>query len=243
MLCVFAHPDDECLGPGGALAHYAMNGVEVHVLTFTCGEAGSIGVSKDMPNDELCRRRRIELKAACDALGVVSHRVLGAPDKGVTQVEPERAVGEILADIERLRPQVVLTFHHGGVSGHPDHIAVARFLDEAFDRSGDEGPLLYYQWGIPRELVPLYDRPNLVPMEAEEVAAVVEISHAAMDRKVAAIECHKTQIEFFHSLQEACDYRSVAAREFFSLQRSRLPEPDSVRSDLLAGVPGWGEAA
>jgi LmbE family N-acetylglucosaminyl deacetylase len=243
MLCVFAHPDDECLGPGGAIAHYAMRGVDVRVLTFTCGEAGSIGVSKEMPNDELCRQRRAELGLACDALGVASHRLVGVPDKGVSRVEPERGAGEVLADIERLRPQVVLTFHHGGVSGHPDHIAVAGFVDEAVDRSGVDGPLLYYQWGIPRELAHLYDRPNLVPMEAEEVAAVIDVPDDAMDRKIASIECHKTQIEFFHSLQGMFDYRSVASREFFSLRRSRLPVPGSVRSDLFAGVPGWGEGA
>jgi LmbE family N-acetylglucosaminyl deacetylase len=240
MLCVFAHPDDECLGPGGTIAHYAMRGVEVYLLTFTCGEAGSIGVSKELPPDELCRRRLRELEGACEALRIREHRIVGVADKGVSGMDPARGVAEVTADIERYRPDVVLTFHHEGVSSHPDHIAVAGFLDAAVAAAGDDGPFKYYQWGIPRSLSGLYERPNLVPMEDEEVAAVVEVPEAAMDRKIAAIERHVTQIEFFRSLQEKFDYRSVAAREYFALRASRVPPAEGVESDLFGGVPGWG---
>jgi LmbE family N-acetylglucosaminyl deacetylase len=48
LLCVFAHPDDECLGPGGAIAQCVLKGVEVFVTTFTAGEAGSIGISRSL---------------------------------------------------------------------------------------------------------------------------------------------------------------------------------------------------
>jgi LmbE family N-acetylglucosaminyl deacetylase len=133
---------------------------------------------------------------------------------------------------------VTLTFHHGGVSGHPDHIAVAGFLDRAVDAAADV--LACYQWGIPRELERLYQRPNLVPMGDDEVAAVIDVPAGAMDRKIAAIAAHETQIEFFHSLEESFDYRAVAAREFFALRRSRLPQrPRAVTDDLFSGVPGW----
>jgi len=241
MLCVFAHPDDECLGPGGTIARCATAGVDVHVLTFTRGEAGSIGESSRIPDDELARLRTRELACSCDTLGIRSHRILGVPDKGVRDADPAWAVAEIAHDIGAFRPQVVLPFHHGGGSGHPDHIAVARLLDRAFAdaAAGGEGPLKYYQWGIPRELIPLYDRPNLVPMEPEEVACIVPVDDAAMDRKIAAIECHETQIEFFRSLQRTFDYRAVASREYFALAASRLPRADGIEDDLFAGVPGW----
>lgn len=239
MLCVFAHPDDESYGPGGTIAWYALCGVDVHILMFTCGEAGSIGVSKELSRDELCRRRRAELAASCEALGVADYRLVGAPDKGVNAIPREDGIRAVTREIERVRPQVTLTFHHRGVSSHPDHIAVAGFLDDAVDAAGDGGPARYFQWGIPRELESLYRRPNLVPMEDDEVAAVIEVPDAAMDRKVASIEAHETQIDFYRSLRDAFDYRRVAAREFFTLRRTRLPRPGAVQSDLFAGVPGW----
>ena len=38
LMCVLAHPDDESLGTGGALAQCAADGVDTYVLTATRGE-------------------------------------------------------------------------------------------------------------------------------------------------------------------------------------------------------------
>jgi LmbE family N-acetylglucosaminyl deacetylase len=37
LLAVLAHPDDESFGPGGTLALYAQDGVEVHLICATRG--------------------------------------------------------------------------------------------------------------------------------------------------------------------------------------------------------------
>jgi LmbE family N-acetylglucosaminyl deacetylase len=234
LLCVFAHPDDECLGPGGTIAQCALDGGEVFITTFTAGEAGSIGISKSLGPEELGRRRRKEMEAACAALGV-SGRILGAPDKGVNAVDPAWAVREIIADMERLRPQVVMTFHRLGVSGHPDHIAVNEYLDRAFMEVKD-GPVRMFGWGIPAERARLYERPNLGPSPDGEVAAQVAIGADGMNRKIAAIRAHETQIDFFLGLQEKFDYRAMATPECFALQRSRGPAPGKLLADLWEGM-------
>lgn len=236
LLCVFAHPDDESYGPGATLAQCALDGADVHILMFTCGEAGSIGVSKEMPADELCAARRREMAAACEALGVRSHRILGVPDKGVADMDADAAVGEILADIEKFRPQVVLTFHRDGVSSHPDHIAITRFLDRAFVEAGEGGPLRFFEWGIPRRRAHLYDRPNLAPMPDSEIAAEVHPSDAAIDRKIAAIEAHVTQIEFYRWMQQRFDYRTGSVPEFFALRRERGKRPEGILGGLFEGI-------
>jgi LmbE family N-acetylglucosaminyl deacetylase len=236
LLCVFAHPDDECYGPGGTIAQCALDGVDVFVTTFTAGEAGTIGISKSLARDELARRRRLELAAACRELGVAEHRVLGAPDRGVAGVDPVWAVNEILTDVHRYRPQVVLTFHHRGVSGHPDHIAVANFLERACEEAGEAGPVRSYEWGIPASKAPLYQRPNLDPLAEHEIAAWVPISSAAMDRKLAAIRAHETQYDFFLSLQAKFDYREVASPEHFVLRRARTAPAARVTSSLFEGI-------
>lgn len=236
LLCVFAHPDDECYGPGGTIARCALDGGDVYMTTFTAGEAGSIGISKTLARDELARRRRCELAEACDALGVREHRILGAPDGGVARVDPGWAVGEILADIRRVRPHVALTFHRRGVSGHPDHIAVANFLDRAISEAGGDAPLVSYEWGIPRRKAPLYERPNLAPLEDDEIAAVVAVDDEAMDRKLEAIRRHETQYEFFVSLREKFDYRAVATPEHFARGRSRLLFDGRPVDDIFEGI-------
>lgn len=236
LLCVFAHPDDECYGPGGSIARYAADGAIVHLLMFTCGEAGSIGVSKELPADELCRRRREELQGACDALGIASHRILGVPDKGVSGADENWAVEQIRNKIDDFRPHVVLTFHHGGVSGHPDHIAVARYLRRAFLDADAWKPLRYFGWGVPPEKSKLYDRPNLVMLPANEIAAVIDIPDDAMDRKIAAIKAHETQIEFYQSLVDTFDYARESRPEFFELRETRLPRPARPLRDLFDGI-------
>ncbi len=235
LLCVFAHPDDESYGPGGTIARYALEGVEVSILMFTCGEAGSIGVSKELPSDELCRRRTREFAAACDALGVRHHRILGVPDKGVGEADPHWAVDRILEAFDAYRPGVVITFHRDGVSGHPDHIAVTRLVETAFDRAAQRGggPARLYEWGIPGEKARLYERPGLRVMPEHEMHACITPTGEAMDRKLRAIRCHATQIDFFKSMQSRFDYRTEASPEWFTRRRPAAVPGGAVETDLF----------
>jgi LmbE family N-acetylglucosaminyl deacetylase len=238
LLCVFAHPDDESYGPGGAIARYAMEGVGVYLLMFTCGEAGTIGVSKELSRERLCQLRVDELAAASDALGIAEYRVLGTPDRGVDDIDPEWAVDQIVRDIHKYQPQVLLTFHHKGVSGHSDHIAVAGYLEEAFDRTAGQpaAPSMLYGYGVTRRLANLYDRPNVVPLEDAEIDAVVDIPDGAMDRKLEAIRRHETQYDFFIKQQAKFDYGNETRPEYFHLRRTRLPRLAAAVSDLFEGI-------
>ncbi|HCB49216.1 MAG TPA: hypothetical protein DEP47_06780 [Chloroflexi bacterium] len=49
LMCVLAHPDDESLGLGGALAKYAAEGVETYLVTVTRGERGWNGKDEAYP--------------------------------------------------------------------------------------------------------------------------------------------------------------------------------------------------
>lgn len=42
LLFVHAHPDDETLATGVAIAHYVLRGHDVEVLTATLGEEGEV---------------------------------------------------------------------------------------------------------------------------------------------------------------------------------------------------------
>jgi LmbE family N-acetylglucosaminyl deacetylase len=155
----------------------------------------------------------------------------------VDTVDAAWAVREIVDDIRKFRPRIVLTFHHLGVSSHPDHIAVARFLDQAFAESPD-GPVAYFEWGIPAHRAPLYQRPNLIPIRDDEIAAEVPLGGAAMDRKLAAIRAHETQYDFFLSLEQKFDYRTMATPEYFALRRSRVPRRGARVPDLWEYIDG-----
>ncbi|HET8599870.1 MAG TPA: N-acetyl-1-D-myo-inositol-2-amino-2-deoxy-alpha-D-glucopyranoside deacetylase [Segeticoccus sp.] len=98
LLFVHAHPDDETLATGVAMAHHVLAGDEVHLLTCTLGEEGEVipaelkhlELEQGAPRpadqqDPLAAVRQEELRRAMAVLGVTSHQVLGAdPARGVT---------------------------------------------------------------------------------------------------------------------------------------------------------------
>src|ERR1700704_6491889 len=82
LLLVHAHPDDETIGTGATMAHYAASGAQVSLVTCTLGEQGEILVpalsqlTADQA-DQLGGWRIHELSEAMSELGVTDHRFLG----------------------------------------------------------------------------------------------------------------------------------------------------------------------
>lgn len=136
LLCVTAHPDDECGGFGGALLVAHQAGAETYLLCLTDGQAAHFrGGTED--NAELGRRRRAELDAACKVLGVTRHELLGLPDGELAHEDFYALAGEIAARIRRSKPQVVLTFGGaGGINLHRDHTMVSAATTAAFHWAG-----------------------------------------------------------------------------------------------------------
>jgi len=147
LLFVHAHPDDETLATGVALAHHVARGDEVHVLTCTLGEEGEV-IPADLAHlegaegDPLAAHRLGELAGAMGVLGVTAHLLGPGPDGSPTRWRdsgmagspasrhPRAWVGAGLADaaaavrgvLDELDPDVVVTYDATGGYGHPDHV-------------------------------------------------------------------------------------------------------------------------
>ena len=121
LLAIFAHPDDETYRAGGTLALLTQEGARVWVL---CATRGEWGIPKLTPEDA-GEVRQAELECACRALGIEPPRFLDYQDGTLSQMDEEKAVGQVVRSIRELRPQTLLTWPHSGVSGHPDHVAVS----------------------------------------------------------------------------------------------------------------------
>lgn len=71
LMAILAHPDDESLGAGGALAKYSAGGVETYLVCATRGERGWDGDDKGFPGLEAFGKvREAELHAAARVLGL-----------------------------------------------------------------------------------------------------------------------------------------------------------------------------
>jgi LmbE family N-acetylglucosaminyl deacetylase len=125
LLCVCAHPDDECFAFGGALALAAGRGVDVTLVCLTDGAAGSYRGAANSAK-ELGQLRRTELAASCAILGIQHHEVLEYQDGQLEFANFSKLAGELVQRVRSLRPHVVLTFGMDGAPNtHPDHTVVS----------------------------------------------------------------------------------------------------------------------
>lgn len=151
LLAVLAHPDDETFGMGGTLAHYALRGVEVHLVCATRGEAGEVDEAYLRGFNSVAERRVAELRCAAEKLGLKSVHFLDYRDSGMAgspenhhpaslaSAPLEKVATDVVHYIRMLKPQVVITFDPLGGYRHPDHIAIHKATVKAFYDAGDPG--------------------------------------------------------------------------------------------------------
>ena len=149
LLAFLAHPDDESFGPGGTLAKYAREGVDVHIVIATDGAAGSVEEAFAEQRAQLAEVRAGELERAVEVLGGTLHR-LDYRDSGYKNDEPnnghseafinadmDEAVGKMVHLLREIRPQVVVTHDETGGYFHPDHIQCHEVMKRAFVAAAD----------------------------------------------------------------------------------------------------------
>lgn len=224
LLAVLAHPDDESLGMGGALAKYADEGVGTYLVTATRGERGRFGAEgKNAPPQVVGEVREVELRCAAEKLGLREVSFLDYVDGDLDQADPAEAISRIVSQIRRIRPQVVVTFGPEGGYGHPDHIAISQLTaaslvcaaDQDFAAAGEPHRVqkLYYmawppsKWQIYqaafRRLVSKVDGVDREASPWPEWALTTVINTRKYVAQVwRAIQCHKTQISIYSQLGE-----------------------------------------
>jgi N-acetyl-1-D-myo-inositol-2-amino-2-deoxy-alpha-D-glucopyranoside deacetylase/mycothiol S-conjugate amidase len=149
MLVVLAHPDDESFGMGGTLAYYASQGVEIHLVCATKGEAGDVADEYMQGYDSVAAVREAELRCAVEMLGLSALHFLNYRDSGMAGTKANKhadalagkpldeVAEKVVRHIRELQPQVVVTFDPVGGYHHPDHIAIHRATVRAFHAAGD----------------------------------------------------------------------------------------------------------
>jgi N-acetyl-1-D-myo-inositol-2-amino-2-deoxy-alpha-D-glucopyranoside deacetylase len=149
LLAVLAHPDDESFGMGGTLAFYASRGVDVHLVCATRGEVGEVDPELLKAFNSIAELRESELRCAAGILGLKAVHFLDYRDSGMPgssdNTHPKALAAQpldlvaanVVFYIRELKPQVLLTFDPIGGYRHPDHIAIQRATQRAFEQSSD----------------------------------------------------------------------------------------------------------
>jgi len=152
LLGCFAHPDDETWSVGASFALLVPKGVRCAVWTATRGQAGEIADGSGATRENLAEVREAEERAAMAVVGVTDVELGDFVDGQVADADQGDLVGSVQRAFERVRPDVVVTMEPGGVTSHPDHVAVSAAVQAAFGAyrqpPGAREPRLYY-WGVP----------------------------------------------------------------------------------------------
>ncbi|MBI2908001.1 MAG: PIG-L family deacetylase [Chloroflexi bacterium] len=211
LLAVFAHPDDESIRCGGTLALLAKKGWRIHVLTATTGQAGSCGDPPLCAQEELGAVRAAELQCACEALGLEPPQLLEYRDGTLSQVDEDAAAAQVFDTILQCQPQVLLSWPPDGLSGHPDHIAVSRWSELAFQRAVAAGmavPVALYHLVVPQSMADALGSYRFRPVPDEAVSLAVDVM-PVWDKKLKAIHCHRTQLGSSPILAAPPDHQRV----------------------------------
>jgi N-acetyl-1-D-myo-inositol-2-amino-2-deoxy-alpha-D-glucopyranoside deacetylase len=190
VVAVFAHPDDEALGPAGTLATLSQDH-EVYLICVTNGEAAG---KTDDEKLEIGEMRRGEVTRSAKILGIKEVFFLGYKDGTLCNEIYHTLAQDIKKKIEELRPEILLTFEIRGVSGHIDHITVAMVTSFLFRKCSFVKKLMYY-------VTTRYESDKMGNYfvyfpdgyTRRQVDEVINIS-PVWEKKVAAMHCHISQV-------------------------------------------------
>ena len=138
IVVVGAHPDDETLGCGGAIARRVQEGYEVRIVVLTDGEhlfTVCLGIDTDPSPDDVARLRKDETRRAAAILGVPRSSVhfLGCEDGGLT-AQGTQATEELAGLLREWAPAEVWSL--SGYEQHPDHVAACEVVHAACHLAG-----------------------------------------------------------------------------------------------------------
>lgn len=226
ILVVSAHPDDVDFGLAGSVAKWTAEGIDVSYCIVTDGDAG--GDDLELPREEMARIRRVEQTAAAATVGVTDLRFLAFPDGRLQPTIELRR--EISRAIRSIRPHRVVCqsperMWERVYASHPDHLAageatVCAVYPDA--RNPFAHPELladgFEPWSVP----------ELWLMAHPSVDVYVDTTDT-IDKKIAALQCHVSQIPDPAGLDERM-------REWGAMIGSRVGLPEGRLAEAFKAV-------
>jgi len=239
LMCVTAHPDDECFAFGGALALAAERGIETYVVCMTDGQAAT-NRGEAATGAALGAMRRDEFRRSCEVLRVTQHELMDYQDGRLESVEFPVAAGRLVERMRRFKPDVVTTFGgDGGLNTHTDHMMASMLTTAAFHWSGQEKR--YSDLGAPHKAkrlyyltakVPLPDRPAPMMMPWTVTLDI----RSVQQQKTEAFRQHVSQAPLMERTKDF--FAEHGAEECYALVAAAEPQAARQGTDLFEGLDG-----
>jgi LmbE family N-acetylglucosaminyl deacetylase len=220
VLVICAHPDDPDFGVAGTVAHWASQGAKVIYVIVTDGSKGSS--EPDMTRDKLIRLREEEQRKAAKILGVAEVIFLRQPDGEIRNTYELQEM--LVRQIRTHKPDVLVTHDptarivNNVYLNHVDHREVGdAVLDSAFPLARD------------RLNFPAHEKEGMEPHKVYDIFLMftnepnywVDITDT-IDKKIAALKEHKSQIGDPDQLEERIRERASQRAEKVSFEYAEI---------------------
>ena len=257
LMHVHAHPDDESSKGAASTVKYVTEGVDVHVVTCTGGERGSIlnpkmdrpDVLANITRDPARRRWRPPARSSAYARTgsgfVDSGWPEGDPKPPLPEgcfglVDPQVAAEPLVRLIRSFRPHVLTTYDENGGYPHPDHIMCHNVSMVALEAAAD--PERFPDAGEPWQVLKVYyqhgfNRPRMLALHEAMLAEGLESPFAERLKEWKPDPAHDARI----TTRVPCgDYFEVRDRALIA--HATQIDPDGFFFQAPAGAAEAGVA-
>ena len=200
FMVIAAHPDDADFGPAATAARWIDAGSVGWLVCCTSGDQG--GEDPEMDPLELAAVREREQSAAADVVGYAGVTFLHMPDGALVNDLILRE--HLVREIRTFRPDAVLAtdpenaFPREAGVNHTDHRAAGWAAADAVYPAA-RNPMAF-PW-LAREGLAKHVVRRLYFFWTHRANAYVDIT-STVDRKLAALRCHESQIADFAEVEE-----------------------------------------
>jgi len=215
LVCIFAHPDDESLGPGGTIAYFAQS-AEIHLICVTNGDADSKFTHGKISGKALGKIRRVELQNAAEILGIRSVTFLDFKDGELSNNNYHDVSNKVKKVLDEIKPDSLMTLYIDGVSGHLDHVAVSMETSYLFEKLKYVKNLFYYVQNrkIKKLMGSRYFIYFPIGFSENEVDWVSDVSEV-YKTKIKAMQAHKSQLKDFFLIKTL--FGKLIKKEYFKI--------------------------
>ena len=231
ILAVFAHPDDEStIAP--ILARYTREGAKVYLVIVTDGRYGTNDFHDHLAGETLVATRKEEMKCAANQLGAELihldyHDQLKADEGYDGHVPHARAIVlELKNIIQRIRPDVLITWGPDGGSTHMDHRLVGASVTQVYLSSEWQKPMSLFFYGTPTESIDDADTKTLRGQHRKYLRTKISYSVADLSTAFDSYKCHYSQIDPNLTKEEFMNRRNKNERIIY-LRKFEAPSKDA----------------
>ena len=203
---ILAHPDDESFGPSGTIALLS----ETHDIYLFCATKGEAGQDHSKEDGTTLQDKRVrEVQKSSALLGVKEVIFLGYQDTHLDNGVYHEIAEKITSYVIKLHPDRIITYEPRGISGHLDHIAMSMISSYVYIKNESIRELHYFcldesQRGVEQNYY-IYLPPGYPDSQISKRVDITQV----LDKKIAAIKTHVSQIKDVERMLERLKNRST----------------------------------